>query len=61
MRQTNINIFEDGDNKYVEYGIAPSHHNPGAIGPANVRRPEHSHQAIMLYHDKQLFRPEQCN
>ena len=58
MRRTNIDIFKDGHNKYVQYRIAPSYHDSRAIGLANVRRPEHSHQPIMLYHDQQLCRPE---
>lgn len=45
-----IHIIQDGHDKDVEVRVPPPHNNPWAIRLVDVRRPEHSHKPIMLYH-----------
>lgn len=47
-----LNIVKDGHNEDIESGIPPTDDDAGMIRPADVRRPEHSHEPIMLYHDR---------
>jgi hypothetical protein len=47
---TDINIVEHSHDKDVEIRVPPSHYNPWTIRLGDVRRPEHSHKPIMLYH-----------
>lgn len=50
---TDLDVVQNGHDKHVQSGVSPADNNSGAIGSANVRRPEDAHQAIMLYHDQQ--------
>jgi hypothetical protein len=50
-RKTNVDMVEDGDDKDVEDRVPPANDNTRTVRLGHIRRPEDSHETIMLYHD----------
>lgn len=44
-------MVEDGDDEDVEHRVPPANDNTGTVRLGHIRRPEDSHETIMLYHD----------
>lgn len=52
---TDVDIVQYGHNKDVQRRVPPANNDAGTIRLADVRRPKHSHQPIMLYHDQRRY------
>ena len=57
---SHLDVLQHRHNKDIQVRVPPSHNDAGSIGPRDALGPEDAHQAIMIWHDRQLSSRAVC-